>query len=461
MSQILKSEIVRKESIIISSILFNEESREIAINKEIPEDLIKNKHLKEILQTFNAYASVGREPTQKLIIERMAPNDAKKRTQLEQAFQRLKEKFPPEEPDILKIHIKALRQHYLLKKYEKFLEEALSKVKDGEIDPFSDDFVQIKKFIEEGLYELQDEDITDEVKSMDLIEGFQYTMQKMKEALSSDEKSETVTSGYKEIDRVLSGGFTKGTFAIIAARPGMGKTVMMLNMAIEAAKQGAKVLFISIEMSLLQCFQRILCKIADVSTKKLQQPKQMRTEDWKALEKAGKEIVELYDNRFWIDEVTSLTVPQLERRVQQYKKKHDIDLVFVDYAQIMLTKTGNEPEKQEDFAQISSALRRTAKSQNVAVVVGSQLNRKVEERNDKRPIMADIRNSGAFEQDAAQILALYRDEVYNKEKSEKPRIIEVIFLKNRFGEAAKTLDFNYDLDKQAILSHVPRDEEAS
>lgn len=454
MAPIVKSELTRKESIIISSILFDKKSKEYAIDREIVDTLIQNKHLKEILQTFNAYASAGREPNEKLIIERIAPHDEKKRQQLRGALDKLRETYPPEEPELVEIHITSLKQHYQLQRYESFLKTALEKIEQGNVIPFSDEYQKIKHFLEEGLYELQEDDMLDEIQTMDLIEGIQYTLQKTKEALTSEEKSEYVTTGYKGIDRVMGGGLTKGTFALIAARPGMGKTVMMLNMAIEAAKQGAKVLFISIEMNLLQCFQRILCKLANISTGKLQQPKTMARTDWESLEKAGREVVELYEDSFWIDEALNLTVPQLERRIQQFKKRHNIDLVFVDYAQIMLTKDGNEPEKQEDFAQISGAFRRAAKQQNVAIVVGSQLNRKVEERTDKRPIMADIRNSGAFEQDAAQILALYRDEVYNNEKSEKPNILEVIFLKNRFGQAAMTLDFTYDLDKQSILSQV-------
>jgi replicative DNA helicase len=117
----------------------------------------------------------------------------------------------------------------------------------------------------------------------------------------------------------------------------------------------------------------------------------------------------------------------------------------------MLTKEGDEPKESSDFAQISGGLRRASKNQNVAIIVGSQLNRDVEKRNDKKPIMADIRNSGAFEQDAARIIGLYRDEVYN-EISEKPNVLELIFLKNRFGKNGISLEYNYDLEKQAILA---------
>jgi len=240
---------------------------------------------------------------------------------------------------------------------------------------------------------------------------------------------------------------------MIAARPGMGKTVIMLNMAIEAAKQGKRVLFLSLEMNLLQCFQRILSKLADVSGKKIQQPNFMSPKDWEKLEKAGKDITDLYEETFWIEEIVNLTVPQMEKKVKLYKKKYNVDIVFVDYAQIMLTKEGKEPNEQSDFAQISGALRRASKSQNVAIVVGSQLNRKVEERPNKRPMMSDIRNSGAFEQDAGVIIGLYRDAVYN-EDTDTPNVLEMIFVKNRFGKANGILKFDYDLDKQSIYSQA-------
>lgn len=444
------SEVRRRESIILSSVLFNQEVREFAIHNEIDDRLLETGGLKKILSTFNAYASVGREPTEHLIIERISPDDEKIRENMKNKFAELKEKYPPQDLETTKVHIKMLKERQLLNKYESMLDEALKKIKERKVVPLSDEFQEVKLYLEKMMYDLQDEKIDDESKSMDLIEGFYYTIQKMREAKQKDGKSERVTSGYGAIDKVLAGGFTKGTFALIAGRPGMGKTVVMLNLALEAARHGAKVLFLSIEMNLIQCFQRILSKMACISGKLMQQPKEMEDNHWRQLEKAGKEIVDMYEDRFWIEEVTNLTVPQFERRVQQYKKKHDIDLVFVDYAQIMLTKDGNEPEKQEDFGQISGALRRASKSQNVAVVVGSQLNRKVEERTDKRPIMADIRNSGAFEQDAAQIIGLYRDEQYNKEDSEKKGILELIFLKNRFGEAGVSIDLACNLDLQSI-----------
>jgi len=455
MLQTKPNDLTQKEMVIISSILNNSECKDYAIHKKIDEQIFQDRLMKKIIQVFNGLSDSGIEPTESILLDQLAPKGGESRTKAYLTIRKLREEFPPEAKEALEIHIGDLKKNYKLRQYESILQKATKMIEVQKETPLGINIEKIERYIEKALYDLDDETRDEESKVMDLPEGYHYLLQKMKEALTAVEE-ESVTSGYPELDAVLSGGFKKGTFSMIAARPGMGKTVVMLNMAIEAAKQGKKVLFLSLEMNLLQCFQRILSKLADVSGKKIQQPKTMGSADWKALEEAGKEIVELYEDKFWIEEIINLTVPQLEKKVKQYKKKHNVDIVFVDYAQIMLTKEGREPNEQSDFAQISGALRRASKMQNVAIVVGSQLNRKVEERTDKKPMMSDIRNSGAFEQDAAAIIGLYRDAVYNEE-TDKPNILEMILMKNRFGKANGTINFDYDLDKQAIYSHTSQE----
>lgn len=356
--------------------------------------------------------------------------------------------------DEFELNLNVLRQSLQLRTYVKVAEEIIKRAKKFDmIDPLSDDIKMLEHYIENAFYEMEGAGGSDEIKVMNLLEGVQYTLEKMKEMMKHEGNEERVTTGYPELDKNFAGGVMKGTYAIIAARPAMGKTVFMLNSAIEAAKKGANVLFISIEMNLLQCFQRVVSQVSGISADKIQQPKTMSTKDWEDLKKCSLDLAELYGEKMWIEEVLELTPAQLERKIKQAKKQHNIDAVYVDYAQIMLTKDGNEPKDQADFAQISSALRRVSKAQNVAIIVGSQLSRDVEKRDNKRPVMADIRNSGAFEQDAAVVVGLYRDEVYNKE-SETPNILEVIVLKNRFGKGSTTIEFNYDLDKQRIFSKL-------
>ena len=203
-------------------------------------------------------------------------------------------------------------------------------------------------------------------------------------------------------------------------------------------------------MTMVQIFQRIVAKLAGIDGGKLQRPEDMRSEDWKKLKQAAEEVVELFDGKFWVIEVSKLNNSRLRRFVRDYKKKYAIDTIYVDYVQIMSTEKGETPETESDYNKISQGLRITAKEEGVAIVVGSQLNRKSEEREDKRPKMSDLRNTGAFEQDAARIAGLYRDEVYNKE-TEEPNIMEYIILKNRFGDIV-TLKKRYDIAKQNILT---------
>lgn len=441
-----------REQIVLSTVLFDRESLDWAVYTGMNAAVFQEPLVHTVIKAFNAVSEDGTPPTEVLLLDQLCGTDTKKRKTWKEFFARLKDEVPPETKDALEKHISILSDAYIVKRYADVAKEVIKLTNSHNPFDLPEERKKIKNFVENAFFDIDESDSA-KSKQMTLSEGINYTIKNMKEALTSD-SSENVTSGYDDLDEALDGGFKKGTFAMIAARPGMGKTVWMLNSAVEAAKSGAKVLFVSIEMSLLQCFQRLLSKLADLSSKKIQRPEEMLPADWLKLQEAAKEIIEMYDDSFWVQEMTEITIPQLERIIKHYKKKHDIDAVYVDYAQIMLTKEGDEPKESSDFAQISGGLRRASKNQDVAIIVGSQLNREVEKRNDKKPIMADIRNSGAFEQDAARIIALYRDEVYN-ESSEKPNILELIFLKNRFGKNGISLEYNYDLEKQAIFSEAP------
>lgn len=437
-----------RELIILSSIFKDEECKEWFANNEVNPNLFRNPQSQVLMKGFNAVSEDGTVPTKILLLDQVCGADEKHREKFGEFIDALSQSEISEPLEAIKKHLAFLRSSYKISDLQDGLKSLIEKMNlhnpveaDSELDRFKND-------LENMIYEINED--TDEVKQMTLAEGLRLVQKSMKESLTSD-TSENVSSGYKDLDVALDGGMKKGTFCMIAARPGMGKTVWMLNSAYESSKLGNKVLFISIEMSLLQCFQRLVSKIADISGSKIQQPEKMLDDDWVRLQESCLEIVSKSEQNLFVQEITEITVPQLERIIKYYKKKYDIDAVYVDYAQIMLTKDGQEPSDSSDFAQISGGLRRAAKNQNVAIVVGSQLNRNVESRTDKKPIMADIRNSGAFEQDAARIIALYRDEVYNGEDSLKPNILELIFLKNRFGKNNITLEYNYDLEKQNIL----------
>ncbi|QST02971.1 AAA family ATPase (plasmid) [Pontibacillus sp. ALD_SL1] len=440
----------KRESLVLSSILFDKECCERASRNGLNLHVFHDPVLRKVASAFNGVTEDGTFPTKTLLLDQLCGSDKEKRHKWSKFFQELKKETPPEPLEALEKHLDVLRDGFSVRQYESIATTVLNKVKS--YDPYDPKRTKtdIQHYIENAFFELEEISPTTD-KNASLKDGIRLAIQNMKEKLETI-NNESVSLGYDDLDAALDGGIKKGTFAIAAARPGMGKTIWMLNISIEAAKKGSKVLFVSIEMSLLQCFQRLLSKVSGVSGKRIQQPKEMSREEWSALEKAATSIAETKEDRLWIEERTEITVPQLERLIRHYKKKHNIDAVFVDYAQIMLTKEGNEPSEEKDYSQISGGLRRAAKNQYVAIVVGSQLSRDVEKRQDHRPIMADIRNSGAFEQDAAYVFGLYRDEHYNKETTEKPGILEIIFLKNRFGTNGITLEHRYDLDKQTIYT---------
>lgn len=450
-----------REELVVSSMLYDPECRKHFTIKPMNPDLFLDAKTKRLVRAFNDVSMFGTEPTESLIIDQLSPKDDEQRKRTLDYMRKIKEENEPETLEAIEIHIKILKKRYQNALYRQMGSKIIEmSAKENIVDIYEKNLIE--QYVENMLFHLGQvaKDDDESKKSYTLTEGIQYTINNMNESLDN-ESNEAVTTGYRILDEALEGGWKKGNFALIAARPGMGKTVWMLNSAVEAAKRGVKTLFISIEMPAIQLFQRVLAKLADTTMGKIQRPENMNQKDWDKISKAAKEVVEMYGDNFFVEEITEVTVPQLERIVKHYVKTQGVEAVFVDYAQIMLKRNGEEPKDSSDFDEISGGLRRIAKKLNVAMVVGSQLNRKVEERDDKRPVMSDIRNSGAFEQDAGVIIALYRDEAYNKEDSEKPNIIELIFLKNRFGANGITLDFNYDLSKQKIMTEALEIAEAS
>lgn len=434
---------------VVASILFSETVKAYALDNEMDVRFFLSPVYEKLMKTFNQLANGTIEPSIELMLSEISPESDAEKEHWGNFFSKLKEDVVS--LDTVKMYLQMLKKQYKVKKYEQFADELKEMVEKEKISPLSSDFDDLDKEIDYRFSSLVEEYTTDDKVEMSMVEGFEFHADDMKESLHTESKS-VVKTGYEEVDRVYNGGHLRGTLNLIAARPAMGKTVYMLNEAIEAAKSGEKVVFISIEMTMIQCFQRIVAKIAGIDGGRLQEPKKMTTDDWKKLRQAATEVVEIFDGKFWVIEVAELTVSRLSRMVREYKKKYDIDTVYVDYIQIMSTNEGKTPEKESDFAAISQGLRILPKVEDIVLVAGSQLNRDVEKLENKRPTAAHLRNTGTLEQDAARIVGLYRDEVYNPD-TEEPNTLEYIILKNRFGER-KTIKFKYDLQRQDIISMV-------
>ena len=247
-----------------------------------------------------------------------------------------------------------------------------------------------------------------------------------------------VTSGYKDLDK-LTAGFQKSDLIIIAARPSMGKTALGLCIARNAAKEsGVPVGFFSLEMSKEQLAMRLLCSEARVDSHKIRSGFLSRQECGKLLQAAGL----FMDVPIYIDDTPSISPLELRAKARRMMADQGLGLVVVDYLQLMRGRDGVERREQE-ISEISRSLKGLAKELDIPVIALAQLNRKVEERNDKRPLLSDLRESGAIEQDADVIAFIYRDEVYAKQACKEPGVAEIIIGKQRNGPSGETVKLAY------------------
>ena len=233
-------------------------------------------------------------------------------------------------------------------------------------------------------------------------------------------------TGYPELDSV-TGGMTNSDLVILAARPGMGKTSFALNLATNVSRRtGRTVAIYSLEMSMDQLAARMISTEALVDSHKLRTGR-LNNEDWSRIARSSDVLSRM---NIFLSEETGITVPKMKAQLRRLK---NIGMVVIDYLQLM-----DAPLKSDNrvlvISDITRNLKLMAKELNVPVLLLSQLNRGVESRTDKRPMMSDLRESGSIEQDADIIMFLYNDYYYNREKSATPNITECIVAKNRHGE---------------------------
>ncbi|MDR3540776.1 MAG: replicative DNA helicase [Desulfosporosinus sp.] len=236
-----------------------------------------------------------------------------------------------------------------------------------------------------------------------------------------------VPTFFTELDRMTS-GWQPSDLVIIAGRPSMGKTAMVLNMAQNAAVRAkVPVVIFSLEMSKEQLVQRMLCGEAMVDQQRVRTG-DLLDADWPKLTRA---VGPLSDAPIFIDDTVGISLAELRSKARRLKMEHNLGMIVIDYLQLL--SVGKKTEsRQQEVAQISRTLKGLARELKVPVIALSQLNRGVEQRQDKRPIMSDLLESGAIEADADVISFIYRDEYYNHE-SEKKGIAELIIAKHRNG----------------------------
>ena len=257
-----------------------------------------------------------------------------------------------------------------------------------------------------------------------LVESFT----KLEELYNRKQHITGVPTGFTDLD-YRTAGLHGSELILLAARPAMGKTAFALNIAANAAiRAKASVVIFSLEMSKEQLVNRMLCSEAMVDSNKIRTGK-LEEDDWAKLASA---IGPLSEADIVIDDTPGITVMDIRTKCRKLKLEKNIGLVVIDYLQLITGNNKRVGSREQEISEISRSLKILAKELNVPVIALSQLSRAVEQRPDHRPMLSDLRESGAIEQDADIVMFLYRDDVYNKE-SEKKDIAEIIIAKQRSG----------------------------
>ncbi len=244
-----------------------------------------------------------------------------------------------------------------------------------------------------------------------------------------------ISSGYKKLDEMTS-GFQNGDFIVLAARPSMGKTALALSLAYRAAQQGCTVGFFSLEMSAEQLTLRLLSMLSELPHQAIRNGT-ISFESWIQLTQVAGEIA---DMKLFIDDTAFQSAMDIRAKARKLKAEHNMNLLIIDYLQLLHSHRRHENRHQE-VSEISRSLKALAKELSIPILALSQLSRAVDNRTEKRPLLSDLRESGAIEQDADLIMFLYRDIVYNPH-TEHPLDAELIIGKHRNGPTG-TVHLNF------------------
>jgi len=254
-------------------------------------------------------------------------------------------------------------------------------------------------------------------------------LEKIESASKTSGSVTGIPTGFLDLDYKMS-GLQPSDLILVAARPSMGKTAFVLNIAQHVAfKVKKSVAIFSLEMSKEQLVNRLFSLEAQVDSQSLRTGN-LKDEDWeKLIESAGI----IGKSKLIIDDTPGISISELRSKCRKFKLEHGLDLIIIDYLQLMTGRVGGRSEsRQQEISEISRSLKGLARELNVPVIALSQLSRAVEQRPDHRPMLSDLRESGAIEQDADVVMFIYRDDYYNKD-TEMKNIAEIIIAKQRNG----------------------------
>jgi replicative DNA helicase len=295
---------------------------------------------------------------------------------------------------------------------------------------FSSDGRNSRELLEEAerkVFAIADQDLRTGASFVSIQVAIKEAIEKLDELARHEGDITGIPTGFKDFDQKTA-GLQDSDLIIVAGRPSMGKTTLAMNIAENAAiKHEKPVAIFSMEMSAQQLVRRMFSSLGQIDQNKLRTGS-LDDLDWPKLTSA---MNLLHKSHIFIDETPSLSPAELRARARRLKREHDIGLIVVDYLQLMAVP-GTRENRATEIAEISRSLKAIAKELQLPVIALSQLNRALEQRPNKRPVMADLRESGSIEQDADLIVFIYRDEVYNEDTPEKGKA-EIIIGKHRNG----------------------------
>ena len=297
----------------------------------------------------------------------------------------------------------------------------------------SDDIGTILEKAESKIFDISQDRLNDGlVRVSDTLDE---TIQKINELSLNDGNITGVPTGLSLVDMKLS-GLQQSQLILLAARPAMGKTALGLTIAWNAAKAGKSVGFFSLEMSSLQLNYRLISMVSLIELDQVMNGR-IKDHEWQLLFDSVKEIA---SKDLYVDETPAISLSEMRSKLKRLKAEKGLDLVVIDYLQLM-TAEGNKENRQNEIASISRGLKSLSKELNCPILSLAQLSREADKRADHRPILSDLRESGAIEQDADVVMLLYREDYYNEE--DNPNIAKIIVAKHRNGSTG-TLDLFFN-----------------
>jgi replicative DNA helicase len=316
-----------------------------------------------------------------------------------------------------------------------------AEIADSALNPAGKDVGQLLDEAESRVFQIAEAGVRGRVGFRDIHQLLSQVMERVDFLYSRENPSDItgVSTGFRDLDEKTS-GFQEGDLIIVAGRPSMGKTALALNIGEHVAvAEKRPVAIFSMEMSGTQISARMLGSMTRIDQHKLRTGR-LTDEDWSKLADG---LGKLHDAPIHIDETGALNPLELRSRARRLARQYGkLGMVIVDYLQLMVTDGRREENRATELSEISRSLKALAKELAVPVVALSQLNRSVDQRPDKRPIMSDLRESGALEQDADLILFIYRDEVYNRDSADNKGRAELIIGKQRNGPIG-TVDLTF------------------